>query len=207
MTCYYGEELLLPPFQASAQLPKWPSLLFAFNHLSTSSFFHFSLWNLSFGKDTSSCEMRMRTSLLIIFRTIRGERAKKMPDWDMLWSFQPWLLKWSCISRSAWGRSQVSPCCCRTKKPRNACSSTNLEQHHSRKEGEHKCTEDSGNARGRVLKSSDWLVMTDAAWASTSSSYLLLAPLVHVWEDCAGVGNGGDIRGGKEGGVEKMAGL
>ena len=49
--------------------------------------------------------------------------------------------------------------------------------------------------------------MTDAAWGSTSSSYLLLAPLVHVWEDCAGVGNGGDIQGGKEGGVEKMAGL
>ena len=98
MTCYYGEELLLPPFQASAQLPKWPSLLFAFNHLSTSSFFHFSLWNLSFGKDTSCCEMRMRTSLLIIFRTLWGERAKKMPDWDMLWSFQPRLLKWSCIS-------------------------------------------------------------------------------------------------------------
>lgn len=104
---------------------------------------------------------------------------------------------------SAWGRSQVSPCCCRTKKPRNACSSTNLEQHHSTKEGEHKCTEDSSNARGRVLKSFDWLVMTDAAWGSTSSSYLLLAPLVHLWEDCAGVGNGGDIQGGKEGGRGK----
>ena len=36
---------------------------------------------------------------------------------------------------------------------------------------------------------------------------MLLVPLVHIWEDCAGVGNGGDIRGGKEGGVEKMAAL